>query len=308
MSEAISTQMRILAAIVTFNRRDLLSRCIDQIQNQTRQVDDILVINNGSTDDTLKMLTERGIDVISQPNLGSAGGWNRAIRHCLDFGYDAIWLMDDDGFPDSNALDLLVSEIKAGISCASSVVVQENRPEKFVFPFPMLDKDGLPVICSFPRKLKTLPELRAKSISNTYPFAHLFNGALIQATAIRQIGNVNPRYFLAGDEIDYFFRLRSFGPVVSVLAARHFHPDVSARPFSTVKTYYYIRNSIILNRRYFNNVVLRDCLTLIAAISRVMLRNGIKEGLSYLAGRKLSVLLQAVRAGLEDQLGSEFHG
>jgi glycosyltransferase involved in cell wall biosynthesis len=44
--------MKILAAIVTYNRSKLLERCIDHILGQTRKPDGLIVINNSSTDDT----------------------------------------------------------------------------------------------------------------------------------------------------------------------------------------------------------------------------------------------------------------
>jgi rhamnopyranosyl-N-acetylglucosaminyl-diphospho-decaprenol beta-1,3/1,4-galactofuranosyltransferase len=300
--------MRILAAIVTHNRSQLLSRCIDHVRSQTRPPDALVVINNGSTDNTLAMLTERQVDVITQANLGSAGGWHRAISHCQDQGFDAVWLMDDDGFPAPDALQVLEQVLQPHVACASSVVVREDRPDHFVFPFPVLDRNGLPVIFARPRKLRTLSSLEPLSRQGCYPFAHLFNGALVSSAAIRQIGNINPDFFIFGDEVDYFFRLRRVGDVVSVLAARHLHPDVSSRPYSSVKIYYYIRNTIILNNRYSNIVWLRNAMAVVAAFGRTWLRNGPGEAVSYLAGKRLPVFLRAVYAGLIGQLGRDFYG
>lgn len=300
--------MYILAAIVTHNRCQLLSRCIDHVQAQSRPPDALVVINNGSTDNTLAMLAERRVDVISQANLGSAGGWHRAINHCQEHGFDAVWLMDDDGYPALDALQLLEQRLLPSVACVSSVVLQEERPERFVFPFPMLDSKGLPTICARPRKLHTLSSLEARSSQGCYPFAHLFNGALVASIAIRQIGNVNPDFFIFGDEVDYFFRMRQVGEVISVLAARHLHPDVSARPYSTTKTYYYIRNTIILNKRYFSNVWLRHAMAIAAALGRNWRRNGAREAISYLIGKRFPVLVQAIYSGLIGRLGHDFHG
>ena len=63
-----------VAIIVTYNRSMLLARCIRYINNQTITPDEIVVINNGSTDNTVTMLNEMGIKTITQKNLGSAGG------------------------------------------------------------------------------------------------------------------------------------------------------------------------------------------------------------------------------------------
>ena len=300
--------MRILVAIVTHNRSQLLCRCIDHIQLQTRQPEAVLVINNGSTDNTLAVLADRQVDVITQDNLGSAGGWHTAIAHCLEHGFDAVWLMDDDGYPDSNALNLLEQALHPGVACASSVVVQECRPDHFVFPFPVLDAAGLPLIIGWPRKLSILPNLQLRSSSGAYPFVHLFNGALISTSAIKQIGNVNPDFFIFGEEVDYFFRLRTAGQVISVLAARQLHPDVTGRPYSAIKIYYYLRNSLILNQRYFNYPYLRNGIAVIAVLLRTARRNGPLEALAFMVGPRLPVILKATYAGLAGRLGREFHG
>ncbi len=300
--------MYILAAIVTHNRSELLSRCLDYIRKQTRPPDALLVINNGSTDDTEAMLAERCVEVISQANLGSAGGWQRAIAEALIRNADAVWLMDDDGYPDSAALALLEQALQPGFSCASSVVVQEHRPDRFVFPFPVLDSNGLPVLFGWPRKLPLLKDLQRLAPGGLYPFAHFFNGALVKTSAIRQVGNINDRFFIFGEEVDFFFRLRKVGSVVSVLKARHFHLDVSGRPYSADKIFYFIRNTLILNRRYFNLVLFRDVFALFVVFYRVSSRNGLGEALSYLFGKRMPVSIQAISEGLNGLLGRTFHG
>lgn len=298
--------MKIVAAVVTYNRRELLGRCIDHLQNQTRAPDKIIIINNSSTDGTDDMLGARGVAFITQENTGSAGGWRRSIQYAKDEGYDAIWLMDDDGFPHEGALAALELAMALDVACASSVVLQENRPTHFVFPMPVLDKTGLPVIFGWPRKVNTLAELRARAPLGVYPFAHLFNGALISVAAVRKIGNVDQDFFIFGDEVDYFFRLRAAGRVISVLDAAQMHPDVRHRPYTSVKTYYYIKNSLILNARYFNAAPLRDLLTIAAALGRTAHRSSVGAALSYPFGAHAPTFYRAIVRGLRGQRGKDF--
>ena len=80
--------MKILASVLTHNRKNLLKRCISALDNQTRKGFDTLIIDNGSTDGTMEMLNDlksrhQAMDVITQENLGSAGGWSRAIKKTL---------------------------------------------------------------------------------------------------------------------------------------------------------------------------------------------------------------------------------
>lgn len=300
--------MKVLAVVVTYNRRELLLRCIVHLRSQVGQAPDILVINNASTDDTLAMLEDRGVDVITQENMGSAGGWHRGIEAAQDRGYDAVWLMDDDGFPDANALRELVGQLKPSVACASAIVVCEEEPTRFVFPFPILDEAGLPKLFGFPRKIAGVAELAAIATNGTYPFAHFFNGALIRLSATREVGNVDRDFFIFGDEVDYFFRLRRAGSVVSVLKAKHYHPDVSQRPYTPAKIYYYVKNTLVLNRRYFNAVGVRNVMTVGVALGRTASRNGIKEALSYVGGRNAPVLGAAIRRGLQGRVGKDFNG
>jgi len=299
--------MKILAVVVTHNRCELLRRCLSGLQHQTRAPDKLLVINNDSTDGTEEMLRAEGVPFVTQPNVGSAGGWHRGIEAAVSGGFGAVWLMDDDGFPDAEALRHLEAGIEDGtVACAASIVLQEDDRGRFVFPFPVLGKDGLPVLFRWPRKVATLRQLSALSLDGRYPFAHLFNGALVSVAAIRAIGNVERDYFIFGEEVDYFFRLREVGTVLSILNARHYHPDVGRRPYTPIKVYYYVKNTLILNRRYMDNVVLRDVLTILAVVGRTFRRNGLWTALSYVLGGQSNTLYRAIQGGLTSRLGRDF--
>lgn len=299
--------MQILAVVVTHNRCALLSRCLDYLLAQTRQPDKIIVVNNDSNDGTVEMLKQRDITFITQDNLGSAGGWHRGIQYALDHGFDSIWLMDDDGFPDVSALGFLEAELLPGIACAASVVVREDLQTHFVFPLPVIDALGLPVIWSRVRKLVSMKELRAAAPSGTYPFAHFFNGSLVSLNAVRLVGNVDCNFFMSGDELDYLYRLRMVGKVISVLDAIHFHPDQSQRSYSAAKVYYFLRNTLVLNKRYLNAVWIRHALTIIIVILRVARRNNFGAALSLLLGANAPMFYSAIIRGLRGKLGKDFN-
>ena len=297
--------MKILAAVVTYNRSALLERCIDALHAQSRAPDAILVINNMSTDDTVEMLERRGVAFVTQPNLGSAGGWRRAIDEAVAQGFDAVWLMDDDGYPHEAALGLLENGLTGGVACVSSVVLREDDRDRFVFPFPLLDAHDNPVLIAARRKVASLAELRHIAGGPSYPYAHLFNGALVSLDAVRAIGNVDDRFFLMGDEVDFFMRMRRYGPVKSLLGAWHLHPDVSRRPLNEAKFYYYVKNTMILNRRYFGQIWLRDAMAVAAALGRTAQRNSLGEALSYIVGKRAPLLWKAIARGRRGKVGKD---
>ncbi len=298
--------MKTLAVIVTYNRCALLERCLDHLLSQTVPPTEILVVNNASTDGTLAMLERKAITFTTQPNLGSAGGWHCGIQHAIDGGFDAVWLMDDDGYPDARALEMLQYRLTGDVVCASSIVVCQENPDRFVFPFPFLDKIGMPVLFAFPRKITSVKRLHRYADGGAYPFAHFFNGALVLVDAVKRVGNVNSDYFMFGDEVDYYFRLCKVGKVISVINAVHYHPDVSKRPYTPAKVYYFVKNTFFLNRQYMNLTEMRNVLTIVAVLGRTMQRNGVFSALDYIAGKHRHILFNAVKRGLRGQIGKDF--
>jgi rhamnopyranosyl-N-acetylglucosaminyl-diphospho-decaprenol beta-1,3/1,4-galactofuranosyltransferase len=286
---------KVLAAIVTYNRLELLKRCIDHLSEQTYHAD-LLVVNNSSPDGTEAWLKTNGVDFVTQPNGGSSAGWWRCIKEAMERGYDYVWLMDDDGFPDKKALELLVDKMDEKTACISSVVVKENKRNEFVFGVPVLNQNGNPVLFSAKRKYSSLEQM--PEASELYPFAHLFNGALINLLVVKQIGNINKDYFLYGDEVDYFCRMRQVGGVYSLTRAFHYHPDVSQRRIDKTRVYYFIRNTFILNKKYFDHRFLRNLFTVGVALARILKRDGVGTFFSYLVGKNSKYVFYGMKDGI----------
>lgn len=100
------------AVVLTYNRKNLLAQCLDAIVQQERPVDRLIVVDNGGSDGTPEYVAERWgdrVEVYRLPhNVGSAGGFNAAMRIGYECGNDAIWLMDDDVVPAPSALQKLL--------------------------------------------------------------------------------------------------------------------------------------------------------------------------------------------------------
>lgn len=285
---------RVLALVVTYNRLDLLKRCISSLQEQTVKPD-ILIVNNSSTDGTEEYLRSNQIGYVTQPNTGSAGGWSRGLSEGWERGYDYLWMMDDDGFPDKKALEILLNKADDKTICISSLVVKEDATDELVFGMPLMNRKGLPVIFSSRRKYYTKTAIPSED--GKYPHAHLFNGALVNLAMAKQVGNIDMGYFMYGDEVDFFYRMKKAGQVSTALEALHYHPDVSKRSIDKKKVYYFIRNTIILNHLYFNRPVTRDMLTVVIALYRIMRRNGLGQMFSYLFGSNRKFFYPALSDG-----------
>ncbi len=290
--------MKILTALITFNRLELLKRCVKSIKNQTIKHNDILVINNSSTDGTEDFLKNLDLNYITQPNLGSASGWYKCIEYAIENNYDYIWLMDDDGYPEFNSLEKLIDAhaLKKNLVCVSSVLLNEKNKNQLVFPLPILNKNGEPVIFKNKRKFYFLDELISQGFLY-YPYVQLFNGSLISVETLKNLGNVEKNYFIFGEEVDFFWRMKKFGDVETRLDAYHYHPRVDKRKYTNLKIYYYIKNSIINNYKHLSNVQLRNILSLVVILFRVYKRNSLNESISLLLGSKNKLFYKALFRG-----------
>lgn len=73
--------MRVAAIIPHWNRRDLLIELLNSLNRQTRPFDEIIVADNGSTDDSAELAEKAGARVLRLgSNLGFAAAVNRGIE------------------------------------------------------------------------------------------------------------------------------------------------------------------------------------------------------------------------------------
>ncbi len=86
--------MKISTVIPCFNRADYLPIAINSVKNQTYHIDEIIIIDDGSTDNTQDILNKiDGIKVIKTKNLGVSHARNIGIKESKN---DLIAFLDSD--------------------------------------------------------------------------------------------------------------------------------------------------------------------------------------------------------------------
>lgn len=87
--------MRISAVIPSFNRRHTLERALQSVYRQTSPVDEVILVDDGSTDGSHAMVAARfpRVKIIRQPNRGVSAARNRGIEAARS---DWIALLDSD--------------------------------------------------------------------------------------------------------------------------------------------------------------------------------------------------------------------
>lgn len=260
----------VCAVIVTFNRKELLKRCIDHILLQTYKVKKLIVIDNHSSDGSKQYISHTLGDFIASfgiefcwkrldENLGGAGGFSKGVEEFMHSECDLIWLMDDDGFPDFNCLNLLVKAAKDN-AFIGPIVLSESDKESLSFPVRI--SSSLKVI----DKLADLGTDWKKCVLKGVVLP--FNGTLISRQVVESVGLPEPKYFIWGDEVDYTERARRTGADISTIcAALYFHPKVDNLgrsmffgllrfndPSNELKLYCYCRNNFV-NKKKYNGIL-----------------------------------------------------
>jgi glycosyltransferase involved in cell wall biosynthesis len=85
--------MKISVVIPAYNAARFLPRCLESVFAQTLKPDEVIVVDDGSTDNTAALAEELGARVISQPNGGLSAARNTGIRNASS---EWIALLDAD--------------------------------------------------------------------------------------------------------------------------------------------------------------------------------------------------------------------
>ncbi len=105
--------MKILTVISNYNEEKNIKATIEDIRNNSTINSDILVIDNSSTDRSLEIIKELGVDYLEHPvnTGGSAGVIKTALAYSMYHDYDIYCHMDGDNQHFASELDKLVNII-----------------------------------------------------------------------------------------------------------------------------------------------------------------------------------------------------
>ena len=143
---------RIAAVVVTYNRKEQLLDCLNAIANQTFKPAKVFIIDNASSDGTEEMIAEHGYNnqlvrdilfvyVRLKENVGGAGGFYTGIKMAYEdeTNFDAVWVMDDDGIPDSEQLNYLACYL-GGYDYIAPLVIAIENDMNLSFPYKGISK------------------------------------------------------------------------------------------------------------------------------------------------------------------------
>lgn len=211
----------------------------------------LVVVDNGSTDDSVAQVERQfpGVQLICNPvNLGGSGGFNTAIRHALDHGFEFVWLLDNDVVVRPGALEPLLKTMLSDpkIAVVGSKILHAQDPE--VICEAGADIDAV-TTRTRPRLWNQLNKDQQGALDVDYVAAC---SLLARLDAVRQVGLLDEAYFLLWDDMDWGVRFRRAGfRVAASLASVVVHPGFSERRIAPAFLYYAARNHLyFIHRNY----------------------------------------------------------
>jgi GT2 family glycosyltransferase len=196
----LKDNLKIAVVIVTFNRCNELVKTISAIQNQGILVNDIIVINNNSTDNTKNILDSNYKNIQSihlNENIASAGGFSKGMQTAFEKGYDWVWLFNDDSRPVEGSLKSILVHLNSDkIEIGLLKIANKDENNKAV----LLYWNGV-------RKPVSV------DVSNEIVQTDLitFDGCIISKKTIEKIGYCDPLYFMGTYEFDYCLKAKDAG-------------------------------------------------------------------------------------------------
>ncbi len=289
------------AVVVTYNRKELLKKCLKALLSQTLRCD-VYVIDNASTDGTEDMIreffSESKVSYFNTgENLGGAGGFEYGLKKAVEARYEYAWLMDDDTIPQRRSLEMLLRAdcaLKGKWGILSSVVrwsdgsmCKANRQKKTLFTF-VKDVD-----------IRNRKLIRAQMVSMV--------SLLVKTDVVRECGLPKGEYFIWTDDYDFSGRISRKYPIYVVTSSVVIHEmkenkkaNFAIEKGDRIDRYQYLfRNDVDCYRQFglkgWTYIILKDVYSTV----NILLRAREEKG------RKIVTIWKGFAKGLKFQPQSE---
>lgn len=197
--------MRVLGHIHTYNEGHVIDRTLNALMTQSHPVDEVLLIDNASTDNTLQREFPKNVQVIRfDENRLTSDPIIRAMQFARERGYDWVWILNGDSAPRPDSLKILL-EFYQNLDDAA------RSRTWLVASLPIDAKTGARDH-GFYVTARGLRRARPESTNTPYECdATIWSGSLYRMDAVNEVGLPRSDYAMDMAEIEYGYRGRRHG-------------------------------------------------------------------------------------------------
>ena len=203
----------ILIVVLNWNGIDDTEKCVDSLLRQTYTNYKILVVDNGSKDDSLPRLDvlaqkhpEKVTLLKNKKNYGFAGGVNTGIRYAVKNNFDAVALFNNDATADSAWLENLEKQLTGDTAVVTGLLLHADGKT--------IDSTGdfySSWGIGFPRNRDTATDSAPESGT---VFSASGGASLYKTSLFKEIGLFDETFFAYYEDTDISFRTQLAGHTV----------------------------------------------------------------------------------------------
>lgn len=209
---------------MTCNAAHVLHRQMETLMRQTRPLEEIIVVDNASTDGTHALIAERYPQVTllrMSENLGVGAGLAAGLAYgALEKRHDWVWTFDQDSVPNYDALEILLDGVASlrnlGGELGMVAPLLVHRETGTYYP-PLLWRDGF---------VKPTAQLLNQPIW----FADLVisSGCMMRRDVVERIGLPRADFFLDFIDFEYCLRARRDGYKIAVITGSQLGHEIGS--------------------------------------------------------------------------------
>lgn len=297
----------VIAVILHWNRYQETKDCLETMMDVTYSRFHILVVDNGSTDDSVQRLSSEFPKVefvLNGANFGFSKGNNMGIRSALELGADYVLVINNDTLVAPNFLEPMMAaaqaDSKAGALSCSIYTYTLPGPERTRQIFYVGGK-----MSSLRGKGSRYRRDQIDDLPNDRPAERVscFSGCciLIKRQVLEKLGLFDEDFFFGVEDHDYSWRLNKAGyHILYVPQSIIWHKKSSSRSYSAGELYNGIVSQAILMRKHYPTVLFLLWWSLYTARTHLLMGRLVgslakKHGLS---AQRVAELRVAIRTGL----------
>lgn len=238
--------VRVLAIILNWQQPQVTLECVRALRAMSGQALDILVIDNGSGDESAAVLEENQADfklLILPENVGFAAGNNQGLQVAIDEAYDYALMVNNDAFADAEMLDRILMERGSDIALLSPKIYYEEDPGRIWFA------NGRQHPITLDLRDTGQGELDGPKWMSSHDVDYLIGTCLlVNLSAAQEVGLLDERYFFYFEDLDWSLRFRHAGYRLRIVADAHLAHRVAystgGEEDSALRRYHLARSSI----------------------------------------------------------------
>lgn len=253
--------MKLVSVVIpTYNRAEMVSDCVSALLKSTYTNIEILVVDNKSSDNTIKIVSEKFGDgrvkvIPLAENLMAAGGRNEGIKRAKG---DYILFVDNDNIVYPDMVQILVKEMEKDSSIG---LVGPLSINKYYGDTIWLASGDYNFFTSRPKTLYSAKKIKDVSLAKRYATCYSPNIMMTSKKALEEVGGFDKSYFAMYEEADFGYRILGAGYKAYILTeARTQHMsyvgDGESAKLRTLgigfpdRAYHYAKNRFVFMKKY----------------------------------------------------------